>query len=135
MTLRAAFMITGTGVHDRPESVFRINWIGCSRSNGISVHDPPERAVTHEIVASELTPDDVGDVSEMTALLDQIDAEIVSMTADGAYDGETVYDALAERHPEAAVTIPPRVTAVSNESTATQRDRRIAAIEEHGRMN
>ena len=37
-------MITGIGVHDRPESVFRINWIGCSRSNGISVHDPPERA-------------------------------------------------------------------------------------------
>jgi hypothetical protein len=58
-------------------------------------------AVTHEIVASELTPDDVGDVSEMTALLDQIDAEIVSMTADGAYDGEAVYDAVAKRHPQA----------------------------------
>jgi hypothetical protein len=37
-------MITGIGVHDRPESVFTINWIGCSQSNGISVHDPPERA-------------------------------------------------------------------------------------------
>jgi hypothetical protein len=37
-------MITGIGVHDRPESVFRINWIGCSRSNGISAHDSPERA-------------------------------------------------------------------------------------------
>ncbi|HME21177.1 MAG TPA: hypothetical protein VKI44_07455 [Acetobacteraceae bacterium] len=39
-----AFMITGTGVHDRPDSVFRINWSGCSRSNGIRVHDRPERA-------------------------------------------------------------------------------------------
>ena len=92
-------------------------------------------AVTHEIVASELTPDDVGDVSEMPALLDQIDAEVASMTADGAYDGEAVYDAVAERHPEAAVIIPPRATAVPNESTTTQRDRHIAEIEEHGRMN
>jgi len=91
-------------------------------------------AVTHEIVASELTPDDVGDVSEMPALLDQIDAEVASMTADGAYDGEAVYDAVAERHPEAAVIIPPRSTAVSNKSATTQRDRHIAEIEEHGRM-
>ena len=91
-------------------------------------------AVTHEIVASELTPDDVGDVSEMPALLDQIDAEVASMTADGAYDGETVYDAVAERHPKAAVIIPPRATAVPNELATTQRDRHIAVIEEHGRM-
>ncbi|HET6239729.1 MAG TPA: transposase [Acetobacteraceae bacterium] len=59
-------------------------------------------AVAHEIVASELTADDVGDVFEMPVLLDQIDAEVASMTADGAYDGEAVYDAVAERHPEAA---------------------------------
>jgi hypothetical protein len=91
-------------------------------------------AATHEIVASELTPDDVGDVSEMPALLDQIDAEVPSMTANGAYDGEAVYDAAAERHPEAAVIIPPRATAVPNESTTTQRDRHTAEIEEHGRM-
>src|SRR5271163_1622260 len=89
-------------------------------------------AVTDEIVASELTPYDVGDVSEMPALLDQIDAaEVASMTADGAYDGEAVYDAVEERHPEVAVIIPPLATAVSNESTTTHRDRHIAAIEEH----
>ena len=58
-------------------------------------------ADTHEIVAVELTPDDVGDVSEIPDLLDQIDADVASMTADGAYDGEAVYDAMAERHPEA----------------------------------
>ena len=66
-------------------------------------------AVTHEIVASELTPDNVGDVSEMPGLLDQIDAEVASMTADGAYDREGAYAAVAERHPEAAVIIPPRM--------------------------
>jgi hypothetical protein len=56
------------------------------------------------------------------------------MTADGACDGEAVYDAVAERHPEAVEIIPPRATAVPNESTTTQRDRHIVEIEEHGRM-
>ncbi len=39
-------MITGTGVHDRPELAFTIDWNECSRSTGIGVHDPPERAST-----------------------------------------------------------------------------------------
>jgi transposase len=91
-------------------------------------------AVTHEIVAVELTPDDVGDVSEIPDLLDQIDVDVASLTADGAYDGEVVYDAVAERHPEAVVIIPPRVTAVASVTTATQRDQHIAKIEKHGRI-
>ena len=94
-------------------------------------------AVTHEIVASELTPDDVGDVSEMPALLDQIDAEITSMPAGGAYDGEAVYDAVAKRHPEAAMIIPPRATAVPNESgdDAARSGAYCREIEKHGRIN
>ena len=60
-------------------------------------------ADTHEIVAVELTPDDVGDVAEVPDLLDQIDAEVASMTADAAYDGEAVYDAVAERHPRTSL--------------------------------
>ena len=39
-------------------------------------------ADTHEIVAVELTPDDVGDVSEVPDLLDQIDADVASLTAE-----------------------------------------------------
>ena len=60
-------------------------------------------ADTHEIVAVELTPDDVGDIAELPDLLDQIDADVASLTADGAYDGQSVYDAVAERHPMASV--------------------------------
>ena len=85
-------------------------------------------AGTDEIVAVELTPDDVGDVSELSGLLDQIDADVASLTADGAYDGEAAYDAVADRHPGAEVIIPPRATAVPNEITTTQRDRHIAPI-------
>src|SRR5271170_1702498 len=82
-------------------------------------------ADTQEIVAVELTPDDVGDISALPDLLDQIDADVTSMTADGAYDGEAVYDAVAERHPAAAVIIPPRVTAVPSETTVTPRDKHL----------
>ena len=88
----------------------------------------------HEILAAELTADDVGDVSELPGLLDQIDAEIASLTADGAYDGEVVYDTVATRHPDAEIIIPPRATAVPNETTVTQRDWHITTIEKHGRM-
>jgi hypothetical protein len=88
-------------------------------------------ADTHEIVAMELTPDDVGDVSEVAHLLD---ADVASMTADGAYDGDTGYDAVTERHPDATVIIPPRVTAVASGARAPQRDLHIATIAKHGRM-
>ena len=76
-------------------------------------------------MVAELTPDDVGDVSIVTEPLDQIDSRVASLTADGAYDGEAVYDTMTERHPGAAVIIPPRVTAVANEAAASQRDRQL----------
>jgi Transposase DDE domain len=92
-------------------------------------------ADTYEIVAVELTPDDVGDITEVSGLLDQIDVDVASMTADGAYDGQVVYDAVAERHPKASVVVPPRVTAVAGETTAMQRDKHLTTIAEHGRMS
>ena len=59
-------------------------------------------ADTQEIVAAELTPDNVGDVSVLPELLDQIDPDIASLTAAGAYDGEfCVQCAVAKRHPAA----------------------------------
>lgn len=82
----------------------------------------------------ELTPDDVGDVSAVADLLDQIEGPVGSMTGDGAYDGQVVYDAVAKRHPEAAVIIPPRSTAVSSEGPATQHDKHLEAIARHGRI-
>ena len=43
-------------------------------------------AGTQAIAAVELTPDDVGDVSALPDLLDQIESPVGSVTADGAYD-------------------------------------------------
>jgi hypothetical protein len=83
----------------------------------------------------ELTPDDVGDISELPDLLKQIDADVASMTADGAYDGQVVYDAIAQCHPKSGVIVPPQITAVAVETTATQRDKHLSTIAEHGRMS
>jgi hypothetical protein len=91
-------------------------------------------ADTHEIVAVELTQDDVRDVYELVGLLDQVSTRVASVIADGAYDGETVYDAVSDRHPEADIVIPPRTTAVPSTSGATQRDQHVATIEKHGRI-
>jgi hypothetical protein len=62
-----------------------------------------------------LTPDVVGDFSMTPDLLDQTDGHAVSMTGDGAYDGNVVYDAVIEHYPKAAIIIPPRSTAVPSE--------------------
>jgi hypothetical protein len=91
-------------------------------------------ADTHEIAAVESAPDDVGDVSAVADLLDQIEGAVGSMTGDGAYDEQAVYDAVARRHPEAAVIIPPRLTAVSSETAAAQRDKHLETIARHGRI-
>ena len=91
-------------------------------------------ADTHEIAAVELTPDDVGDVSALPDLLDQIEDPVGTVTADGAYDGDAIYDEGLQRHPAARVTIPPRSTAILSEAGTTQRDDHLRSIEQHGRL-
>jgi len=89
-----------------------------------------------EIVAIELTEKDVDDAARTGALLDQISDPIASFTADGAYDQDRVYEAVAEPHPDAAVIIPPRSTATLSTSAGiapTRRDQYIHEIAEHGR--
>ena len=91
-------------------------------------------ADTHEIAAVELTPDDIGDVSALRDLLEQIEGPVGSVTADGAYDGDTIYDEVLQRHPAARVIIPPRSTAILSEAGTTQRDDHLRSIEQHGRI-
>src|SRR5215211_2742754 len=92
-----------------------------------------------EILASELTTADEGDAALVGTLLDQIHGPIASVTADGAYDGEPVYRAVAARQPDppAAVVIPPRATAVPGsaaDAAPSQRDQHIRMIQDKGRL-
>jgi hypothetical protein len=82
----------------------------------------------------ELTPDDVGDVSALPDLLDQIEQPVGTMTADGAYDGDSIYDEVLQRHPAACVIIPPRSIAILSEAGTTQRDDHLRLIEQLGRL-
>jgi hypothetical protein len=94
-------------------------------------------ADTGRIVASALTGHDADDGAQVDRLLDQGEGPVASFTGDGAYDQAGVYDGVAERHPEAAVIIPPRSTAVPSamaETAPTRRDRHLRCIAEHGRM-
>ena len=66
-----------------------------------------------------------------------MDGAVALLTGDGAYDREDVYGAVAERHPEAAVVVPPRKGAVPSaaaEAEPSQRDRHLRAIAEQGRL-
>jgi len=95
-------------------------------------------AGTGRIVASTLTTKDVDDASQVDPLLDQIAGAVASFTGDGAYDQDRVYASVAKRHPEAAVVVPPRTTAVPSdtaESAPTQRDCHLQHIAWHGRMS
>jgi len=94
-------------------------------------------AETGQIVAASLTAKEVDDGAEVGPLLDQITGVVASFTGDGGYDQDRVYADVAERHPEAAVVVPPRATAVPSETAETaptQRNRHLQHIAEHGRM-
>jgi len=94
-------------------------------------------ADTGQIVAAEVTTNDVDDGSRVGPLLDQVTDPVASFTGDGAYDRDDVYGAVAGRHPEAAVVAPPRSTAVPSataDTAPTQRDRHLQMIAERGRM-
>ena len=130
-------------------------------STGLGIHGPGEwRAEAHggsdrrqwrklhiaidpdggEIVASALTPSDVGDVTVLPDLLEQVDGRIETYLADGAYDGEPTYQRLIQRRqslPLPRVVIPPR--GARDERTREldllrSRDCHIDAIQSHGRM-
>src|SRR4051812_46290823 len=60
-------------------------------------------AETGRIVAATLTDRDEADASQVGPLLDQVADPLASVTADGAYDQESVYADVAERHPGADV--------------------------------
>jgi hypothetical protein len=90
-----------------------------------------------EIIACALTTNDADDASQVGPLLDQIEGPVASFTGDGAYDQDSLYCAMVDGDPDAAVIVPPRVTAVLSETAGTaptQRDRHHQCIADKGRM-
>jgi hypothetical protein len=72
-------------------------------------------------------------------LLEQVEGEIISFIADGACDGEPVYQAVADKQPDPPpdVVIPPRASAAPSTHAVdpqSQRNKHIRLIAKKGRM-
>jgi hypothetical protein len=94
-------------------------------------------ADTGQIIAAELTSKDVDDGSQVGPWFVQIAGPVASFTGDGAYDRDDVYREVCQRHPDAAVIVPPRSSAVPSataETAPAMRDRHLQLIAERGRM-
>ncbi|CAA9289386.1 MAG: Mobile element protein [uncultured Craurococcus sp.] len=92
-----------------------------------------------ETDACLLTGNAADDASQLPLLLEAIKGEIASVTTDGAYDGEPVYQAIANHQldPTPSVINPPRTLAVpsmENAEAPSQRDRHVRFMAEKGRM-
>ena len=94
-------------------------------------------ADTGQVVAALLTGRDADDGSQAGPLLERIGGSVASFTGDGAYDRDNVCAAVAARRPDAAVVVPPRVSAIPSAAAATdptRRDGHLRCIAERGRM-
>ena len=94
-------------------------------------------ADTGLVMASTLTANDMGDTSQVAPLLDQVNAGIGSVTADGAYDGALTYNAIAVLAGDIPVIIAPHVTAVLSATAdhhPSQRDQHITVMAARGRI-
>jgi len=95
-------------------------------------------ACTGEIAAHVLTEGHANDAPQAPGLLEQVEGSVATVTADGAYDSDGVYQAADRQHgPAPDVIIPPRASAVpstGDPAARTQRDHHIRRIAEQGRM-
>ncbi|MFA3918727.1 transposase [Ruegeria sp. 2012CJ15-1] len=76
----------------------------------------------------------MGDEAALPDLIAEMDADVSRFLADGAYDGQGMVDCLEDRFGSGIeILIPPPKTAVRGENA--RRNRHIATIAVHGRMN
>lgn len=87
----------------------------------------------HQIVASDLTGKEVGDLSALPGLLDQVESFEVFM-ADGAYDSDKVYQQIKEKQATAKIVIPPPKNALPGSSQHPVRNEAVDTIKHQGRM-
>ncbi len=131
-------VVDSSGLKVYGEGEWKVRQHGVSkRRTWRKVHlaiDPDRR----EVQAAMLT-DAGGEDAEMLApMLEQVDNEIRSVTADGAYDKRKVYDVLADRTPTSQVYIPPRTDAKiwqhgNSAEPPLKRDENLRRIREIGR--
>lgn len=91
-----------------------------------------------EIEAALLSEAGVHDAEAAPLLLAQLERSVASVSADGAYDRENVYEALAVQAPKAIIAIPPRRDAKIQQhgnchALPLARDVNLRYLRQHGR--
>ena len=105
-------VIDSTGLKIHGEGEWKIRTHGKDkRRTWLKLHLAIDES-THDIQACMVTGADVHDCEVLGDLLDQIEADIAQVTADGAYDTHDCYAAAVER--EAVPCFPPRKNACRN---------------------
>jgi len=89
-------------------------------------------AATRHVTAALLTDKDALDRNSVAALLDQTEAEIGAVCADGAYDFEQCYRAI-KQHGARALVPPRRDAVIRGKSPFEGRDENLRGIRQHGR--
>src|SRR5687767_12917807 len=92
-------LIDSTGLKLFGQGEWQQHKHGRARRSWLKLHLAVD-AGTGEIAASVLTDSGADDAGQVGDLLGQAEGEIASVTADGAYDGEPVYQAVASRQPD-----------------------------------
>ena len=90
-----------------------------------------------QIMAVTLTDQKSAMTSQVDPLLEQIKPPIEQVTADGAFDGEPIYQMIAAHDAAFAVVIPPQENAVPSagfETEPTPRDTHLLSIASLGRL-
>jgi transposase len=89
-------------------------------------------ASTHQLTAASITDKELLDRNAMAGLLEQTEAEVERVCADGAYDFEQCYRAIKQK--QAIALIPPREDAVvRGKSPFEARDENVRGIKSMGR--
>ena len=99
-------VVDATGIKVYGEGEWKVRCHGGSKRRTWRKLQVGIDAATGEIVAAAVTTDDFSDGQLRPELLDQIDADIVQVSGDGAYDTRNCYQAIETRKARAA--IPPR---------------------------
>jgi len=103
---KRAIVVDATGIKVYGEGEWKVRKHGVSKRRTWRKLHLAVDATTHDIVAGQVTQNDVGDNEVLPELLDQIDDPIESIAGDGAFDTRACYDAIAQRGAQAL--IPPR---------------------------
>jgi hypothetical protein len=129
-------VVDSTGVKVFGEGEWKVRQHGYTRRRTWKKLHVGVDEATGDILAMAVTDNSVADHQELPGLLDQIEEPLQQVSADGAYDKRSAYEAIRQR--QARATIPPRRGAriwqhANSKQERLIRDENLRSIRKYGR--